>query len=253
MKTKTSWGKVANWYDDLLEKGESTYQKDLVLPNLMRLIELKKGERMLDVACGQGFFTREFAKTGAVLTGVDISKELIEIAKKSSPKEITFSVSKADKLPFEDGVFDKVSIILAIQNIENIIGVFSEIKRVLKSKGKVFIVMNHPCFRIPKKSDWGFDNKAGIQYRRIDAYSSDIMTKIEMNPGEKDNKKKEYTVSFHKSLQSYFKIFQKNGFVVSNLEEWSSDKKSQVGPRQQAEDKARQEIPMFLLLELTKI
>lgn len=253
MRQKTSWGKVANWYDDLLENGGGTYQKDLVLPNLLRLMDLKKGERMLDVACGQGFFTREFAKTGVVLTGVDISKELIDIAKKKSPKEISFFVSKADKLPFEDATFDKVSIILAIQNIENISGVFSEAKRVLKTKGKVFIVMNHPCFRISKKSDWGFDDKKSIQYRRIDAYSSDIMTKIEMNPGEKDSKKKEYTVSFHKSLGNYFKIFQKNGFVVSNLEEWSSDKKSQAGPRQLAEDKARIEIPMFLLLELAKI
>jgi ubiquinone/menaquinone biosynthesis C-methylase UbiE len=252
MKTKTSWGKVAGWYDDLLENNDSTYQKDVILPSLLRAMSLKGGEKVLDVACGQGFFVREYIKTGAQVSGSDISDELIGIAKEKSSKEIKFFVNPADKLPFENSSFDKMSIVLALQNIENSNGVFSEANRVLKEKGHLYLVMNHPCFRIPKKSDWGFDDKKGIQYRRIDAYLSDIMTKIEMNPGEKDTNKKEYTVSFHKSLQSYFKLFQKNNFAVIGLEELISNKKSQIGPRQIPEDKARNEIPMFLLLELIK-
>ncbi len=253
MKTKTSWGKVADWYDDLLTNSDNTYQKEVILPNLLRLMSLKKGEKVLDVACGQGFFVREYIKSGASISGTDISEELISIAKEKSPKDIELSVAPADKLPFENSTFDKLSIVLALQNIENTSGAFSEVSRVLKSKGHAYIVLNHPCFRIPKKSDWGFDEKKDLQYRRVDAYASDIMTKIEMNPGEKDPEKKEYTVTFHKSLQTYFKILQKNGLAVCNIEEWSSNRKSQLGPRQKAEDKARKEIPMFLLLDIIKI
>ena len=62
---KTSWGKVAEWYSDILEKEEGTYQKDLILPNLLRLTDIKKNETVLDLACGQGFFSREFIKLGA--------------------------------------------------------------------------------------------------------------------------------------------------------------------------------------------
>jgi ubiquinone/menaquinone biosynthesis C-methylase UbiE len=78
----TSWGKVANWYNNLIEKGQDSYQKKLILPNLIRLLEVRRGEVILDLACGQGFFSREFQKEGAKVIGVDVSKELIDLAKK---------------------------------------------------------------------------------------------------------------------------------------------------------------------------
>ena len=55
----TSWGKVAAWYDDLLD-GDDTYQKKVILPNLKRLAGIQKGDQVLDLGCGQGFFAREF-------------------------------------------------------------------------------------------------------------------------------------------------------------------------------------------------
>ena len=72
-----------------------------------------------------------------------------------------------------------------------------------------------------------------------------------MNPGEKDNKS--FTYSFHRPLQLYFKTFAKNGFAVTRLEEWISHKESEPGPRQDAENTARKEIPLFLFLEAVKM
>ena len=86
MKPKTAWGKVADWYNDLLEKEAGSYQKTLILPNLLRLLAIKKNETILDLGCGQGFFSREFAKANAKVIGVDIAPELIAIAKKNSAK-----------------------------------------------------------------------------------------------------------------------------------------------------------------------
>lgn len=190
----TSWGKVAGWYDELLENGQDTFQKSVILPNILKTMDLKKGDSLLDIACGQGFFTREFFKTGASVTGVDISNELVDRAREKSPKEISFFVSSADRLPFEKETFDKASIVLAIQNIENVSGAIAEISRILKKGGRAFCVLNHPCFRIPRKSDWSFDDKKGVQYRKIESYMSEIMTKIDMNPGEKDKSKKDYSL-----------------------------------------------------------
>ena len=72
----TSWGNVADWYDEVV-KGDDSYQKKVILPNILRLVTPRKGLRVLDLACGQGFFSHEMAKAGAEVVGVDISKELI--------------------------------------------------------------------------------------------------------------------------------------------------------------------------------
>ena len=250
--SKTSWGNVASWYDDLL-KGEKTYQKDVILLNLLKIMDIKKEEKILDIACGQGFFTNEFAKLGVEVYGADISKELIDLANRNSPGSIKYFVSSAHKIGFaENNTFDKVTIILASQNMENFISVLKECSRILKPTGRLFLVLNHPAFRVPQKSDWGFDEGRNVQYRKVEHYMSEIMTKIDMNPGEKDLRKKEYTVSFHRPLQSYFRDFNSSGFCVEKLEEWVSNKKSQLGLRQKAEDKARKEIPLFMCIEAIK-
>jgi len=248
----TSWSNVAKWYDGLIEDSEN-YQKDLILPNLIRLMNINKDDNILDVACGQGFFVREFSKISKNVIGVDISKELIIMAKEHSINNEKYLVSPSHNLSFfESDSIDKISIILAIQNIEKVSETLRECKRVLKDNGKLYIVLNHPTFRIPKKSDWGYDPHKGIQFRKIEQYFSEIMVKIDMNPGEKDYKSKKYTFSFHRSLQYYFKIFNKSGFKVVDLEEWCSNKLSQKGPRKISEDKARKEIPMFMFIELIK-
>ncbi len=258
----TSWGNVAEWYDETVEQ-KGSYQKDLILPNLLRLMEIQKSEQILDLACGQGFFARAFQAAGAKVTGADISKELIEIAKTKSPKEISYHVASAESLPFlKDESVDKVVIVLALQNIEKFRETIEESSRVLTKKGTLYIVLNHPAFRIPKASSWEFSAEGGsasggdahkkknTQYRRIDRYLSELRTNIAMHPGSAPQ---EQTVSFHRPLQLYFKAFAKSGLAVLRLEEWISGKKSQDGPRGIAEDFARKEIPLFLTIEAQKM
>lgn len=247
---KTSWGGVSDWYDNYLETNKDSYQEKVIGPGLLRLLDIKKGARILDLACGQGFFSRKFAAAGAAVVGADISKELIEAAKKRST-DIEFHATPANKLGFaKDATFDAVTIVLAIQNIENMLGVFTEAQRVLKPGGRMILVLNHPLFRIPKRSSWGFDTENMIQYRRIDAYLSSTTNKILMHPGQPASAA---TISYHRSLQEFFKALNKAGFAVSRLEEWNSHKKSEAGPRQKAEDTARKEIPLFMMLEAKKV
>jgi len=249
MKKTTSWGNVAKWYDSLLEGNEDTYQSKVILPNLIRNLSLKKGERVLDIACGQGFFSRELYKQGAEVSGVDISKKLIKIAEKNSPRQIYFHSTNVSTMPmFENNYFDKAISILALQNIEDIDGALHEIARVLKKGGSLFIVLNHPTFRILKRSSWERDSH-DKQYRRIDSYLSESKENIQMHPGSNPEIK---TISFNRSLQIYFKMFRKNGFVVRSLEEWVSHKKSE-GKHAKEENRIRGEIPLFMFLEIIKL
>lgn len=257
----TSWGNVAAWYDDTVEE-EGSYQQTVILPNLLRLMELSRGEKVLDLACGQGFFSRAFHGAGADVIGVDISKELVDIARAKSPKAIGLHVAPAHALPFLNAQgIDKATIVLALQNIENMQETLAECARILKPKGKLYLVLNHPAFRIPKESSWGFsaeggpaspgdEKTTGVQYRRIDRYLSNSRTEIVMHPGESGSEK---TISFHRPLQVYAKAFFKSGFVIRRMEEWNSNKKSEAGPRAAAENRSRAEIPLFLALELEKI
>lgn len=253
-KKETSWGKVADWYDELLEESEDSFQAKVILPNLLRILDIKSGMKVIDIACGQGYFSRAFEKAGATVAGADISSELILKAKERSPETISLNVAPADKLSFgKNDSFDAAVIILSLQNIENFAGVLAESARILKPNGRLVIVLNHPAFRIPQKSSWDWDEKKGRQYRRIESYLKEYKVEIDMTPGEKDKAKKQKTISFHRPIQSYFKFLDKAGFAVMGLEEWVSHKKSQKGPRAAEEDRVRKEIPMFLMLEARKI
>jgi ubiquinone/menaquinone biosynthesis C-methylase UbiE len=250
-KKDTSWNSVASWYDELLKNDES-YQARVILPNLLRVLDLKKGEQVYDLACGQGYFANVFAHVGANVVASDLSKNLIETAKKNSKEKINFYISPAHRAQFlKDGSMDTIVVVLAIQNIENVGEVFTECSRILKKDGRIVLVLNHPAFRVPQGSDWYFAD--GVQSRIISQYLSESKIFIDMTPGEKNPKKKIKTITFHRSLQYYMKLLAKNGFAITHLEEWISHKQSGTGPRQAAEDKARKEIPMFMCLEIKKI
>jgi ubiquinone/menaquinone biosynthesis C-methylase UbiE len=245
---KTSWGKVASWYSDYLETTEDSYQKQVILPNLLRVLGAKPG-KVLDIACGQGFFTRAMHEAGAAVEGADISKALVEEAKRLSPK-LTFHVAPADKLGFaKDGSYDVATVVLAIQNIEDISAAFAEAARILAPHGRLILVIMHPAFRNPQKTAWGWDEENNVQYRRVDAYLSASKAELVVHPGRA---KSEVTVSYHRSLQDFSKALAKAGFAITKLEEWISHKKSGKGPRQKAEDIARKEFPLFMMIEAQK-
>lgn len=247
----TSWGDVADWYNEHLEGDTDTYHHKVVLPNLMRVLSLKGGERVLDLACGQGFFTRAMAAGGAHVTGADIAPELIKKARANSPKDIVYHVAPAEDLSFAAAhEYDIVVCVLALQNIEHLRTVYQEVQRVLRPGGRFVMVLNHPAFRVPQHSSWQFDEMGNVQYRRVDGYLIPKRVEIKMHPGQAHSP---VTVSFHRSLQDFFKALTGAGFAVTKLEEWISHRTSEKGPRQKAEDTARKEIPLFLMLEAVPV
>jgi len=70
--------------------------------------ELKEGMTVLELGCGTGEYTKEFAEEKVQLISLDISPEMIKVARSKTGSGVLFVVSNAEQLPFKDGVFDSV-------------------------------------------------------------------------------------------------------------------------------------------------
>lgn len=257
---KTGWGKVASWYENTITNTKST-QKELILPEILKFFPLDaaKNKRIIDLGCGTGFFLKEYLKnTDQKALGVDIDSELIELASQNLDEEVrdnkvAFLKQDASNLKgVGDKSFDIALSIESIPNIKDLKSFATEVSRVLDIGGKFIAVVNHPAFRVPQSSDWYFDKETFKQGRVVYKYKTNHTIKIDMNPGTKKKEDKKYTYTFHRPFEEYFNTFTKTGLTFSFMKEICSNKQSQKGQRQKAENDAREEIPMFLFLEFVK-
>ena len=91
------------------------------------------------------------------------------------------------------------------------------------------------------------------QYRRVDSYLSATHREIVMNPGAAAHGRGSVTtVTYHRPIQAYVKAIADEGITIDAVEEWTSARVSQPGPRATEENRARREIPMFLALRAVK-
>ncbi len=274
-KCATDWGKVADWYDELVGDLGSEYHREVIIPGVLRMLELKQGHgggtgaekpaprKILDLACGQGVLCRKLATMGHVVVGIDAAAPLIGAAKKraeTDQQNIVYEVADATKLVDENGklmsglqagAFDAVTLVLAVQNLSPLSPVWHACHAALKPGGALVIVMMHPCFRIPKQSSWLWqEDNDGAQVRLTRQYLSSATIAIKTHPG--DTKDDSTTPHFHRPLQAYINTLANAGLPVDHLEEWASHKTTPPGPRKAALDRARKEIPLFMALRARK-
>lgn len=246
----TSWENVGFWYQNLVGEQGHYYHRTTIMPGLLRLLKLDKSKkhRLLDLACGQGIASR-YLPEGISYTGIDAAATLIQFAKKSAAPWQEFHVGDATKkLPVPEKDFSHAIIILALQNIEDPQAVINNVAKHLQPGGKFVIVLNHPCFRIPRQSGWGVDESKHLQFRRVDSYLSPMKIPIQMAPSK--GKESTTTWSFHHPLSSMISWLSQAGFAVQQMEEWASDKKS-TGKMAKMENRARAEIPLFMAIQAT--
>ena len=245
----SSWDDAEKWYSGCVGEKGHYYHQAIVLPNGLRLLDLKKEMSLLDLGCGQGVLARSLSK-GIEYVGVDLSSKLIEEAKRLAKREgaIFLHADATDLLPIKKTDFDRASFFLSLQNMARPEGAIATASRHLKQMGKLLIVLTHPCFRIPRQSGWGIDEMAKLQYRRLNGYMSPMEIPLHIHPGK--GEAAGVTISYHHPLSAYFGWLQKHGFVVESLEEWCSDKISE-GNKARMENRARKEFPLFLAILAT--
>ncbi|MFA6475156.1 MAG: class I SAM-dependent methyltransferase [Patescibacteria group bacterium] len=244
---RTDWNKVSIWYGKHLQKPD-TYQHSLIFPKTLHLLQPQPDKHYLDIACGEGALAEHIIKTkNTHVTGVDLAPNLIAQANKKQLRNCHFIVGDATNFPKQilEHQFDGATCILALQNIADITPIFKATAKVLKPNSPLIIVLNHPCFRPPQQSGWGFDEPRKLQYRRIDTYMSSYHVNLTAHPGKKTTVS---TVSFHRPLQDYINGLGVAGFMIDRLEEWTSNRASQPGGRAKAENRSRQEFPLFMAI-----
>jgi len=247
----TLWDQASRWYDSLVGMSGSDYHQTIVMPGVLKMLELKPGRRVLDLACGQGVFSRFLLGKKIKPEGLDSSEELLRMARSRSVKSIPYHLGNASDAKLLGGQeFDGIACLLAVQNMEKIEPVFQNVARWLKPKGKFVMVITHPCFRIPRQTHWGWDAEKKIEYRRVDRYASEMKIPI-LTPPFID--KVNFTMTYHRPLQNYFSALLKAGLCVDSLEEWVSNKESAPGKRSRGENRARKEVPLFMAIRAVRI
>jgi SAM-dependent methyltransferase len=251
-RARTGWDPVAHWYDGWVGEAGSEYHREVAIPSLMHLLQPRKDEHILDLGAGQGVLAPYIARSGALYTGVDASPQLIGLARRRHSKSGRFILGDACDLSairdLHAGEFDAVVFLLSIQDMDPLEGALRSAAWALKEGGRAAILMNHPAFRVPRQSGWGWDEGRKLRYRRVDRYLSPLAVPMKGLPGIRY-----VTRSFHRPLQSYVNGLTGNGLLIEHLAEIPSHKANSPPIEGASAEQARREIPLFLGLRARKI
>ncbi len=114
---------------------------EATLRETMSRLELRPGEDLLDVGCGTGVFLEKVSSSvpDARLSGVDLSPEMLEVARGKLGEAVPLEQSHAHELPFSDGMFDVVVSTNAFHYFRNPLGALEEMARVLRPDGRLVL------------------------------------------------------------------------------------------------------------------
>ena len=134
--------KVMQRYDATAQGYDELYGREQKAKYMAALKNLNvAGNMILDVGCGSGMFFKEIAAKTKAVVGVDISRNLLLLAKKQARGfgNVFVVQSDADYLPFVDSSFNGVFAFTVLQNMPKPSVALAEWKRVAKKSGKVVV------------------------------------------------------------------------------------------------------------------
>jgi ubiquinone/menaquinone biosynthesis C-methylase UbiE len=136
---RSAWDELAAFWDERMEAG-ATWQRHLIQPSVERLLRLEPGERVLEIASGNGEFARRMSELGGHVLATDFSEAMLEIAR-SHGGEVEYRYADATEeeslLALGDpGAFDAVVSNMAIMDMEFIAPMVVAAARLLKPGGR---------------------------------------------------------------------------------------------------------------------
>ncbi len=142
-------GKLKNWVEDFAN-------------------QFKKGARILDVGCGSGRDALFLSQKGLTITGIDFSKELIQIAREKVP-QATFLVMDFEKLTFSNNSFDGIWANASLLHMprKKLLPVLKKLYKILVAGGYVFMQ-----FRVGEGEKFTLERRGNAMLKRFYAYYS---------------------------------------------------------------------------------
>ncbi len=137
---------VAANYDltnDVLSLGQARLWRKAVA----RALDVRPGERVLDLAAGTGTSSLPFAAAGAYVVPCDFSLGMLREGKRRHP-QLPLTAGDGTRLPFADGVFDAVTISFGLRNVHDPDAALRELLRVTRPGGRLVVCeFSHPTWR----------------------------------------------------------------------------------------------------------
>ncbi len=221
-----SWNNNAVAWDELMGEG-SPFQLQVVDRALAQLLPpIGEKTKILEVACGNGFLARRFARLGADVCALDSSQEAITLAKQRTPPEliskINYRTVDATQKESYDGLvndFDLAVSNMSFMDISDIQPIFEGVSSVLKPGGAFIITQTHPCFEkavgpLFHETDEGDRKTLRTNGVKVCRYLTSSVMRVKAVP----TLPKEH-LFFHRSLSTLCQVAFQAGFVIDALEE----------------------------------
>jgi SAM-dependent methyltransferase len=149
-RVRAAWDANAEHWDQRMAEGNA-FALRLIAPSEESLLAIRRGTRVLDVACGNGLHARRLARRGATVLAVDVSPRMIELARQRTPAELDVEYRVVDaanegELAALPDAFDAAVCHMAVFDMERVDRLFAAVAARLRA-GDPFVVSSvHPCF-----------------------------------------------------------------------------------------------------------
>lgn len=202
------WDIAAKNYSEGNSQGKN-FHSQIYLTAVNELLGNVSGKCVFDAGCGDGFFSLELAQKGALVTAVDGSGAMLNIARsKHAHDNLQYhNMDLTRKLTFEDKSFDIVVANMLLMDIPEIELFILEVARVLKKPGNFVFSITHPCFFL---SEWEEDENKTKMYKKIGNYLGERVE--ELNFWGK-------TLHYHRPLSKYMDAIEKAGMYINSFRE----------------------------------
>jgi SAM-dependent methyltransferase len=140
-QTQARYDEFAEWYEQWISDAPLIAAQAGLLPAVT-------GDRVLDIACGQGRMSRYLATLGADVAGIDISAAMLGKARAAGPENITYIQADVTRHPawWDGRPFDGCTCELALMDVDDLEGALSTVAAVLRPGGWFVASIVHPCF-----------------------------------------------------------------------------------------------------------
>ena len=152
-ETQAAWNANAAYWDNRMGDTGNDFVNELIWPAVTRLLALQPGERVLDIACGNGLYARRLAALGAEVVAFDFAQAMIDHAAQYSTEHasrITYHALDATDetalLTLGEGQFDAAICNMALMDMAEIDPLLRALTRLLKPQGRFVFSITHPCF-----------------------------------------------------------------------------------------------------------